>query len=33
MNVVDINKGENMGSWEEKKTADPLYKNIVVNEN
>jgi hypothetical protein len=33
MNVQDINHGENMGSWEEKKTIDHLNKNIISNEN
>jgi hypothetical protein len=33
MNVIDINQGENMGSWKEKKSSDPQNKNIIVNEN
>lgn len=33
MNVQDINQGENMGSWEEKKTIDHFNKNIISNEN
>jgi hypothetical protein len=33
MNVQDINHGENMGCWEEKKTIDNFNKDIISNEN